>query len=73
MSNEPLTFNDLPQVVAELRDEVSGMKALLLNLQNNQLCRERTDTALSHLSRSPSAWKIYGNYMFYLITRMSMN
>jgi len=34
MSNEPLTFNDLPQVVAELRDEVSGMKALLLNLQN---------------------------------------
>ena len=34
MSNEPLTFNDLPQVVAEPRDEVSGMKALLLNLQN---------------------------------------
>ena len=34
MSKEPLTFNDLPQVVAELRDEVSGMKALLLNLQN---------------------------------------
>ena len=28
MINEPLTFNDLPQVVAELRDEVSGMKAL---------------------------------------------
>ncbi len=34
MSKEPLTFNDLPQVVAELRDEVSGMNALLLNLQN---------------------------------------
>ena len=34
MSNEPLTFNDLPQVIAELRDEVSGMKALLLSLQN---------------------------------------
>ena len=34
MSKEPLTFNDLPQVVAELRDEVSSMKALLLNLQN---------------------------------------
>ena len=29
-----LPFNDLPQVVAQLRDEVSGMKALLLNLQN---------------------------------------
>ena len=34
MNKEPLTFNDLPQVIAELRDEVSGMKALLLNLQN---------------------------------------
>ena len=32
MNKEPLTFNDLPQVVAELRDEVSGMKALLLNV-----------------------------------------
>lgn len=34
MTKEQITFNDLPQVVAELRDEVSGMKALLLNLQN---------------------------------------
>ena len=32
MTNNELTFNDLPQVVAELRDEVSGMKALLLNV-----------------------------------------
>ena len=55
MSKEPLTFNDLPQVVAELRDEVSGMKALLLNLQNRPTQqRERTDTALSHQSRLPS-------------------
>lgn len=34
MTNKELTFNDPPQVVAELREEVSGMKALLLNLQN---------------------------------------
>ena len=34
MKNNELTFNDLPQVVAELRDEVSVMKAFLLNLQN---------------------------------------
>ena len=34
MTKDQITFNDLPQVVAELRDEVSGMKALLLNLQN---------------------------------------
>ena len=34
MTNNELTFNDLPQVIAELRDEVSGMKALLLKLQN---------------------------------------
>ena len=34
MKNEDLTFNDLPQVVAQLRDEVMGMKVLLQNLQN---------------------------------------
>ena len=32
--NEDLTFNDLPQVVAQLRDEVMGMKVLLQSLQN---------------------------------------
>ena len=32
MSKDQITFNDLPQVIAELRDEVSGMKALLLNV-----------------------------------------
>ena len=37
MKNNELTFNDLPQVVAELRDEVSGMKALLQNLQNRPI------------------------------------
>ena len=36
MIKDQITFNDLPQVIAELRDEVSGMKALLLNLQNRQ-------------------------------------
>ena len=34
MIKDQITFYDLPQVIAELRDEVSGMKALLLNLQN---------------------------------------
>ena len=34
MIKDQITFNDLPQVIAELRNEVSGMKALLLNLQN---------------------------------------
>ena len=29
MENKKLTFNDLPQVVAQLRDEVMGMRALL--------------------------------------------
>jgi hypothetical protein len=32
MIKDQITFNDLPQVIAELRDEVSGMKALLLNV-----------------------------------------
>lgn len=54
MINEPLTFNDLPQVVAELRDEVSGVKALLLNLQNRPTQQRETDIALSRQSRLPS-------------------
>ena len=29
MEKEILTFNDLPQVVAQLRDEVMGMRAML--------------------------------------------
>ena len=33
MNKELITFNDLPQVIAQLRDEVSGMKAMLLSLQ----------------------------------------
>ena len=36
MDNKTLTFNDLPQVVAELRDEVVGMKVALLDLQKGQ-------------------------------------
>ena len=33
MGKYELTFNDLPQVVAQLRDEVMGMRALLLKQQ----------------------------------------
>ena len=36
MNKVDLTFNDLPQVVAELRDEVIGMKVLLSDLQKGQ-------------------------------------
>ena len=32
MVKETLTFNDLPRVVAELRDEVVGMKVVLMPL-----------------------------------------
>ena len=41
MKNEDLTFNDLPQVVAQLRDEVMGMKVLLQSLQNNRPTQQR--------------------------------
>ena len=34
MQELKLTFNDLPEVVAQLRDEVCGMKAALLSLQD---------------------------------------
>ncbi|KWW26974.1 MAG: hypothetical protein AUK63_2455 [bacterium P3] len=30
MVNNEITFNDLPKVIAELRDEVIGMKVALL-------------------------------------------
>ncbi len=33
MDNNILTFNGLPQVVAQLRDEVMGMRALLIRQQ----------------------------------------
>ena len=33
MKNEELTFNDLPRVVAQLRDEVMGMRAMLVRQQ----------------------------------------
>ena len=33
MPKENLTFNDLPQVVAQLRDEVMGMRAMLSKQQ----------------------------------------
>jgi len=33
MENKVLTFNDLPQVVAQLRDEVMGMRTLLIRQQ----------------------------------------
>ena len=36
-----ITFNDLPQVVAQLRDEVMGMKAILSDLQKGQTRQPR--------------------------------
>ena len=36
MNNNEITFNDLPQVVAQLRDEVMGMKALLTRQQDER-------------------------------------
>ena len=33
MEKQELTFNDLPQVVAQLRDEVMGLRALLMKQQ----------------------------------------
>ncbi len=45
MEKQELTFNDLPQVVAQLRDEVMGLRTLLLKQQeenrNNQVRENR--------------------------------
>lgn len=43
-----LTFNDLPQVVAELRDEVIGMRQMLTSLQKeNGQHKENTHRPMS--------------------------
>ncbi len=38
--NETLTFNDLPMVVAQLRDEVVGMKQMIVSLQSQNKPRK---------------------------------
>lgn len=40
MEYSNLTFNDLPRVVAELRDEVVGMKKMLNRLQDENVQRK---------------------------------
>ena len=40
MEYSNLTFNDLPRVVAELRDEVVGMKKMLSRLQDENVQRK---------------------------------
>ena len=37
--NKELTFNDLPMVVAQLRDEVVGMKQMITNLQLQKIMK----------------------------------
>lgn len=45
---ETLTFNDLPQVVAELRDEVIGMRRMLSHLRDeNVRHKENTHRPMS--------------------------
>ncbi|MDO4208416.1 MAG: helix-turn-helix domain-containing protein [bacterium] len=36
MTNTDLTFNDLPLVVAQLRDEVVGLKQLIMSMQSEK-------------------------------------
>ena len=38
--NKELTFNDLPMVVAQLRDEVVGMKQMIISLQSQNKPRK---------------------------------
>lgn len=48
MNNGELTFNDLPQVVAQLRDEVMGMRQLLLAMrQEKQTGKENTHVPMT--------------------------
>lgn len=54
MSEDTFTFNDFPQVVAELRDGVPSIKALSLHLQNRPTRQGEQDTVLSRQSRLPN-------------------
>ncbi len=44
MHNDQLSFDDLPRVVAQLRDEVCGMKVAMLDLQKGQTQQKKEDT-----------------------------
>ena len=43
MENKELTFNDLPQVVAQLRDEVMGMRLALEQQQRREEVRTKAN------------------------------
>ena len=68
MEKEILTFNDLPQVVAQLRDEVMGMRAMLTRQQaesskpvkenrHNPITVEQP-IAYTHIPRAPMHIKL---------------
>ena len=42
MTNNELTFNDLPQVVAELRDEVSGINWQIISGGDQLSCPKKS-------------------------------
>ena len=49
--NKELTFNDLPMVVAQLRDEVVGMKQMIISLQSqNKPHKANTHIPMSAVS-----------------------
>ena len=62
--NKELTFNDLPMVVAQLRDEVVGMKQMITNLQlQNKPHKANThipmsvEEASAYLKMPMATWK----------------
>ena len=53
MENKELTFNDLPQVVAQLRDEVMGMRTLLIKQQEENRHKPMTVEEAADYTRIP--------------------
>ena len=53
MENKELTFNDLPQVVAQLRDEVMGMRTLLIRQQEENRHKPMTVEEAAEYTRIP--------------------
>ena len=59
--NKELTFNDLPMVVAQLRDEVVGMKQMITNLQS-QNKPQKANTQTKGKPKGRFFWYAFGIY-----------
>ena len=56
MENNMITFNDLPMVVAQLRDEVMSLKSLLTEQSSVTTQRQWTPTSPCQWMKQRNTW-----------------